>query len=189
MTGGEQVMTAAPLYSTTRRFGGAISDGGVQERRTEEKVTVGAEASVAKERPIRTVWFEDEPTVIGMEEVLQHMATDTSKDDRRAAIYVATVRPTQPSAKYAPESREAELCARGGQVVQAEARTVNVHQGGEGAATPGTGEGAEVFETGEGEATPEDVGGAEASRDRDGSGVRRSGMAADPLDYGDNLVT
>ncbi|KAE9021237.1 hypothetical protein PR002_g12307 [Phytophthora rubi] len=116
-----------------------------------------------------------------MEEVLQHMATDTSaKDDRRAAIYVATVRPTQASAKYAPESREAELCARGGQVVQAEARTVNVHQGGEGA---------EVFETGEGEATPEDVGGAEASRDRDGSGVRRSGMAADPLDYGDNLVT
>ncbi|KAE9080855.1 hypothetical protein PF010_g22228 [Phytophthora fragariae] len=142
------------------------------------------------ERPIRTVRFEDKPTVIGMEEVLQHMATNTAaKDDRRAAIYVATVRPTQASAKYASESREAELRARGGPVVQAEARTVSDHQAGEGAVTPGTGEGAEAFETGEGEETREDVGGAEASRNRDGSGVRRPVMATNPPDHGDNLVT
>ncbi|KAE9303040.1 hypothetical protein PF008_g22326 [Phytophthora fragariae] len=188
MAGGELVVTAAPLHSATRQFGGTIDDGDVPERRT--KVTVEAEDSAAMERPIRTVRFEDKPTVIGMEEVLQHMATNTAaKDDRRAAIYVATVRPTQASAKYASESREAELRARGGPVVQAEARTVSDHQAGEGAVTPGTGEGAEAFETGEGEETREDVGGAEASRNRDGSGVRRPVMATNPPDHGDNLVT
>ncbi|KAE9268746.1 hypothetical protein PF008_g31047 [Phytophthora fragariae] len=47
------------------------------------------------ERPARTVRFEDEPTVFGIDKVLQVMATDaTARDDRRAAVYVATVRPT-----------------------------------------------------------------------------------------------
>ncbi|KAE9261112.1 hypothetical protein PR003_g34073, partial [Phytophthora rubi] len=84
------------------------------------------------ERPARTVRFEDEPTVFGIDKVLQVMATDaTERDDRRAAVYVATVRPTLASTRYASEAREAELRGRSGE-------DAAVRSAGEGAAAPPT---------------------------------------------------
>ncbi|KAE8963515.1 hypothetical protein PR002_g29264 [Phytophthora rubi] len=91
------------------------------------------------ERPTRTVRFEDEPTVLGVGEVLQHMTADAAeRDNRRATVYVATVRPTLASMKYAGEAREEQLRERRA----------------EGAGTRLAGEGEDVCRAGEGAAAP-----------------------------------
>ncbi|KAE8956375.1 hypothetical protein PR001_g31753, partial [Phytophthora rubi] len=116
------------------------------------------------ERPARTVRFEDEPTVFGMDKVQQVMATDaTERDNRRAAVYVATVRPTLASTRYASEAREAELRGRSG----------------EGAAVRSAGEGAEVDRTGEGAAAPPAEG---------NDGVLRSTTTTSRLDDGEQRM-
>ncbi|KAE9034193.1 hypothetical protein PR001_g9830 [Phytophthora rubi] len=175
-----QAVAATQEQNATRQHGQVADDGGAeegQERRrakrgsaaddaARKKVTgirpgtSGSVTSTGAKRPTRTVRFEAEPTVFVMDKVLQHMATDAAeRDDRRAAVYVATVRPTLASTRYASEEREAQLRARSG----------------EGTETRSAGEGAELGRTGEGAAAPptERV-----------DGVKRRTTMTSPLDDG-----
>lgn len=93
-------------------------------------------ASTVAKRLVRTVRFEDQPTVSGIDEALRHMTTDTAeRDDRRALIYVDTVRPALAAMKYASEKREAGLRERIG-------KGVRERQVGEAAAVGRAGDGA-----------------------------------------------
>ncbi|KAE8903214.1 hypothetical protein PF003_g12919 [Phytophthora fragariae] len=92
-----QAVAATQEQNATRQHGQVADDGGAEEGQVTaiRPGTSGSVTSTGAKRPARTVRFEAEPTVFGMDKVLQHMATDAAeRDDRRAAVYVATVRPT-----------------------------------------------------------------------------------------------
>ncbi|KAE9242712.1 hypothetical protein PF002_g8616 [Phytophthora fragariae] len=123
----------------TERPGKAADDGGAEEgqerlleksgpgvnddaKEKETELRSGTSRTVTSTVAKRLVWpvrFEDQPTVLGMDEALRHMITDTAgRDDRRASIYVATVRPALAAMKYASEAQEVGLCERIGKSVR-----------------------------------------------------------------------